>query len=189
MSKKVKQTDLKDVFDIPEKGEIINTEHIADDDVCCKTPKMPQIEDPDLKKEINAYINEIKRGISLGQSSMNEMKSKQGKEDKPPRKNNVSEEGRKQMLANLKRGRETRKINLNKAHEVRQQELKADIDEVKSLLKNQRLSVEQQPKTADKTPQPTPEAPKPIETPKPAVVITQPQKPYIVHSTFRKPMW
>jgi hypothetical protein len=185
MSKKVKQTDLKDVFDIPEKKEM-NTEHTVDDDVCCKTPKMPQIEDPELQKEINAYINEIKRGISLGKSSMNEIKSKPAKEEKAPRKNNVSEEGRKQMLANLKRGRETRKVNLNKAHEVRQQELKADIDEVKSLLKSTVL------KQPFEQPKPV-EQPKPSEQPKALIstgpVIVAPQKPYIVHSTFRKPIW
>ena len=39
------------------------------------------------------------------------------------------------MLANLKKGRETRKMTLNKAHEARQNELKAEIDEMKTLLK------------------------------------------------------
>jgi hypothetical protein len=103
---------MNDVFEIPTEPK---------EKKCCGKKVMPQKADPEFEKDVSNYLDEVKRTIS---------------EKKAPRKNNITEEGRKQMLANLKKGRETRKMNLNKAHEVRQNELKAEIDEMKTLLKS-----------------------------------------------------
>ena len=165
MSKKVKPT-LEDVFEFPKKVE----EKKEDD--CCKAPKMPRKYDPEFERDVQNYLADVKKAVEA---------------EKAPakRKNNVSEEGRKQMLANLKKGRESRKMNLNKAHEARQNELKAEIDEMKTLLK---ATIKPEPKMeAPKKEEVKPEVIKPAEP----VIIAPPVvvKPYIIHSTFKKPAW
>jgi DNA repair exonuclease SbcCD ATPase subunit len=166
MSKKVKST-LEDVFEFPPKKE-----EKVEDDTCCKVAKRPHKHDPEFEKDVKNYLADVKEAVAAEKTA-------------PKRKNNVSEEGRKQMLANLKKGRETRKINLNKMHELRQQELKAEIDEVKNLLK---ANAKPDPKVEEQKKEEVKQEIVKIEpkviSPPPVVV-----KPYIIHSTFKKPAW
>lgn len=187
MSKKAKPT-LEDVFEFPKADSEINASHLKEDK-CCKDKK-PNKRDPEFEKDVNDYLSEVKKAVETEKETHRVSENRSVRET-AKRKNNVSEEGRKQMLANLKKGRETRKLNLNKMHEMRQQELKAEIDEVKSLLK---ATIKYESK--------------PIETKQPEIkkdevklserlVEAQPvviapvvvQKPYIIHSTFKRPAW
>jgi hypothetical protein len=185
---------MNDVFEIPTepKEKKLNSKNN-------QRVILPQKADPEFEKDVSNYLDEVKRTVSA---------------QKAPRKNNITEEGRKQMLANLKKGRETRKMNLNKAHEVRQNELKADIDEMKTLLKStlgsepKVLKIEAEPKVL-KVEAPKVEAepkvlkveaetkvlkvdaePKVlnVEQPKP-IVIAPPVKQLIIKSTYKKPLW
>ena len=168
---------MNDVFEIPAEPK---------EKKCCGKKVMPQKADPEFEKDVSNYLDEVKRTIS---------------EKKAPRKNNITEEGRKQMLANLKKGRETRKMNLNKAHEVRQNELKAEIDEMKTLLKSTLVDkkVEAEP---PKVEPPKVEAVKiappevkqqvpvvPLVKVIPAPVVAPPVKQLIIKSTYKKPLW
>jgi hypothetical protein len=170
MSKKVKPT-LEDVFEFPKK-----VEEKIEQDTCCKKPRTPHKYDPEFEKDVKNYLDDVKNAVAAEKTTAK-------------RKNNVSEEGRKQMLANLKKGRETRKMNLNKAHEARQNELKAEIDEMKTLLK---ATIKPEPKIeAPKKEEVKPEVKPEVIKPAEPVIIAPPVvvKPYIIHSTFKKPAW
>ena len=161
--------------------------------------------------EIPESLDELEKEIVKTPMPIKEVKEKPIKEKPAKKKNNVSEEGRLKMLANLKKGRETRKFNLNKANDERQQgfknELKSDIDSLKQLVKDafspRGKPAEEKPIVSDLTPATKPIVsdivqPKPVvsDLPKPKPVlsnIVQPVQavvaPYIVRTLFNKPKW
>ena len=165
-----------------------------------KERKEPQKEDEQTKKEIDEYLNEVKKTVQMSNASrlVEPLSSGQSEINNSPReikaKRNITEEGKKAMLANLRKGREARKVNLNKEHEKRQNELKKELEEVKDLLKQQKQdNPQEQIKTEIKM------EPKIINTP---IVVPEhsgstkrdafPQvvaPPYIIKSTFKKPQF
>jgi hypothetical protein len=74
------------------KSKIINIEDVFEKpDETKRKIVQPQKEDPELKVEIEKYLDEVKKEVA-----------------KPKRKNNVSEEGKKVMLANKHGGKKSR---------------------------------------------------------------------------------
>ena len=125
------------------------------------------------------------------------------KEQPAKKKNNVSDEGKAKMLANLKKGREARKININKQHEIRQNELKSEIAELKSLVKETISKKPEAPKEEPKkieAPKEQPKEPqvkepqveeKKLVVPQVTIPVLQPKAsmPYIIKSNFKKPSY
>jgi len=71
--------------------------------------------DPQFEKEVNDYLESIKKVVEKS-------------ETKPPRRrNNVSDEGKKIMLANLTKGREKRKENITKKNESEKKNKPAEV--------------------------------------------------------------
>ena len=155
---------VEDVFEKPE----IKEQH----DEC--NHKDPQKEDPELKVEIEKYLDEVKKETN-----------------KPKRKNNVSEEGRKVMLSNLKKGREARKVNLNKEHEKRNDDLKKELEEVKNLIKSQSSQSVKETNPNDNRRLITVKEQNTEKQIIQTIPIIKPEiiKPHIIKSTFKKTLW
>ena len=142
------------------------------------------------EEKINSIVSDM-----VKQPAVEKPKEAVPKETK--KKNNVSEEGRAKMLANLKKGRESRKINLNKEHELRQNELKTELAELKTLVK-ETMSKKEEPKAEPikeiKAQEPEPIKPK--EEPRQemkqvSIPILKPKAamPVFIKSNYKKPAY
>lgn len=136
------------------------------------------------KKDLNKVNNE---DINIDAETESQViNDKASYEKKPRKKHNIPPEKLEIMRANLKKGRDAIKAK-------KEARLKSEIKE--QVIKEMAVAVSDKPKVEIKK-EIIIEKPKAVisEKPKVAVTVEQPKpqvviKPYIVKSTFKKPIW